>query len=194
LIEKPNFIEVYKNVLSPEFCDEIIHYFNVAEKNNCILDRQAHDQARKIDKEDLATYLPNPSYPMHHTAEHLLKEFNDVLWGVCYKAYAEKYGVLHDIDKHSSYTMKIQKTEPGQGYHIWHCEADGRRSSVRLLAWTAYMNDDFEAGETEFLYQQYRYKPSRGDIIIFPAAFTHTHRGNPPINGTKYIITGWVEF
>lgn len=26
------------------------------------------------------------------------------------------------------------------------------------------------------------------------AGFTHTHRGNPPISGTKYIITGWVEF
>ena len=64
----------------------------------------------------------------------------------------------------------------------------------RVLTWTAYMNDDFDAGETEFLYQQYRYKPQQGDIVVFPAAFTHTHRGNPPYNGTKYILTGWVEF
>jgi hypothetical protein len=56
------------------------------------------------------------------------------------------------------------------------------------------LNDNFEAGETEFLYQQYRYKPKMGDVIIFPAAFTHTHRGNPPIGGTKYIITGWLEY
>jgi hypothetical protein len=69
-----------------------------------------------------------------------------------------------------------------------------RESSTRVLVWTVYLNDNFDAGETEFLYQQYRYKPKRGDVVIFPAAFTHTHRGNPPINGTKYIITGWIEF
>jgi len=38
------------------------------------------------------------------------------------------------------------------------------------------------------------YKPKKGDCIIFPTAYTHTHRGNPPIGGDKYIITGWVEF
>jgi hypothetical protein len=81
--------------------------------------------------------------------------------------------------------MKIQKTQPGQGYHIWHAETTNKETANRLLTWTVYLNDDFEAGETEFLYQQYRYKPSKGDCIIFPAAYTHTHRGNPPIGGTK---------
>ena len=23
---------------------------------------------------------------------------------------------------------------------------------------------------------------------------THVHRGNPPLSGSKYIITGWLEF
>ena len=30
------------------------------------------------------------------------------------------------------------------------------------------------------------------DVIIFPAGFTHVHRGNPPIGGTKYIATTWA--
>jgi len=25
-------------------------------------------------------------------------------------------------------------------------------------------------------------------------AFTHTHRGNPPLSNTKYIMTGWLEY
>ena len=187
-----NFIEVYKNVLSDEYCDKIIQYFKHAEEGGMTMNRQEHDESSKIYKEDLATYIP--SFPMHHTQKELMTEFNHALWDKCYNQYAEKYNILHSLGQHRSYTMKIQKTKPGQGYHVWHCETSDKETSNRLLAWTAYMNDDFEAGETEFLYQQYRYKPSKGDLVIFPAAFTHTHRGNPPIGGDKYIITGWIEF
>lgn len=187
-----NFIEVYKGVFSNEYCDNLIQYFKNAEKGGMTLSRQDHDEALKLDKEDLATYIP--SYPMEHTQKEFMNEFNRVFWGECYKQYAEKYGALSKLAEHKSYTIKIQKTKPGQGYHIWHSEATSRNTAHRLLAWTVYLNDEFEAGETEFLYQHYRYKPSKGDVVIFPAAFTHTHRGNPPIGGDKYIITGWVEF
>ena len=54
-----------------------------------------------------------------------------------------------------------------------------------------YLNEEFEGGETEFLYFNQRIKPKLGRLIIFPCAFTHTHRGNPPIGGTKYIASTW---
>ena len=57
-----------------------------------------------------------------------------------------------------------------------------------------YLNDVKEGGETEFLYQHKRYQPKEGTLLIFPAGFTHTHRGNPPISNDKYIVTGWLEF
>ena len=55
-----------------------------------------------------------------------------------------------------------------------------------------YLNDNFEGGETEFLYQNRRELPKQGDVLLFPAGFTHTHRGNPPIGGEKYLITSWA--
>lgn len=187
-----NFIEVYQGVFNDEYCDNLIQYFKHAEECGITINRQELDEASKLNKDDLATFIP--SLPMKNTSRKFVEEFNHVFWNECYKKYAEKFSILHELDKHYSYTMKIQKTKPGQGYHTWHCEHGSRHNSTRILAWTAYLNDDFEAGETEFLYQQYRYKPSKGDVVIFPAAFTHTHRGNPPIGGDKYIITGWVEF
>jgi hypothetical protein len=187
-----NFISVYKNVFSDKFCKQAIEAFTAANESGIMLDRQSHDGVSKMDKEDLATYLPQ--FPLNHTNKELVNEFTRVFWGECYKQYAEKYSVLNTFASHTAYTLKIQKTKPGQGYHVWHAETTNRETGNRLLTWTVYLNDDFEAGETEFLYQQYRYKPSKGDCIMFPAAYTHTHRGNPPIGGDKYIITGWVEF
>ena len=95
--------------------------------------------------------------------------------------------------------INIQGYSGGRGgYPYWHCELyprDPRAETLhRHLLWTVYLNDDFEAGETEFLYQQRRVAPRTGSVLIAPAAFTHTHRGNRPLGGDKFIATSWVLF
>ena len=86
------------------------------------------------------------------------------------------------------------------GYPYWHCELypkSGDTSALtlhRTLLWTIYLNDDFAEGETEFLHQQRKITPKIGSLLIAPAAFTHTHRGNMPKNGDKYIATSWLLF
>jgi hypothetical protein len=82
------------------------------------------------------------------------------------------------------------------GYPRWHCEwttrLDGGDSLHRLLLWSIYLNDGFDEGETEFLYQGRKIRPRTGSLLIAPAAFTHIHRGNRPRRGDKYIATSWV--
>jgi hypothetical protein len=84
------------------------------------------------------------------------------------------------------------------GYPYWHCELYPRDASAetlhRHLLWTLYLNDEFEEGETEFLFQQLKVKPRTGSLLIAPTAFTHTHRGNRPQNGDKFIATSWILF
>jgi hypothetical protein len=84
------------------------------------------------------------------------------------------------------------------GYPYWHCELypkDATGDSLhRVLLWTMYLNDNFSEGETEFLYQKKKIRPSTGSLLIAPTAFTHTHRGNQPKGGDKYIATSWIMF
>jgi hypothetical protein len=84
------------------------------------------------------------------------------------------------------------------GYPYWHSEIAPKAGSDdnlhRVLLWTIYLNDGFSEGETEFLYQQRRIVPQIGSLLIAPAGFTHTHRGNMPKGGSKYIATSWVLF
>jgi len=54
-----------------------------------------------------------------------------------------------------------------------------------------YLNDVAKGGETEFLHQQVSLKPKQGTLVVWPAYFTHTHRGKPPLSGRKYIINKW---
>lgn len=84
------------------------------------------------------------------------------------------------------------------GYPYWHCELFPRDASAqtlhRHLLWTIYLNDGFAEGATEFLHQQRKVAPRTGSLLFAPAAFTHTHRGNRPRGGDKYIATSWVLF
>ena len=84
------------------------------------------------------------------------------------------------------------------GYPYWHCEQypklDQGEALHRAVLWTIYLNDDFAEGETEFLYQGRKITPRTGSLLIAPGGFTHTHRGNRPRGGDKYIATSWVLY
>lgn len=95
--------------------------------------------------------------------------------------------------------INLQRYTAGQGgYPYWHCELyprdPGCETLHRHVLWTIYLNDGFDAGETEFLYQDRKIMPKAGSLLIAPAAFTHTHRGNRPEGGDKYIATSWILF
>jgi hypothetical protein len=188
-----DFIGVYKNAFSKEYCQNVINYFNNCNEAGLTVSRQKLDEVPKIEKEDLAIFATREEQISLTATKILLAEFAKVFWD-CYADYASKFSVLNTAASHQIYNYKVQKTEIGQGYHIWHAEAMDRVTSNRLLVWTVYLNDVEEGGETEFLYQHKRVKPEQGTLLIWPASFTHTHRGNPPISNTKYIVTGWVEF
>jgi 2OG-Fe(II) oxygenase superfamily len=86
------------------------------------------------------------------------------------------------------------------GYPRWHCELypsanDSTFENLhRTLLWTIYLNDGFGEGETEFFHQHRKIAPRTGSLLIAPAGFTHTHRGNMPKGGDKYIATSWILF
>jgi hypothetical protein len=95
--------------------------------------------------------------------------------------------------------INLQRYTAGTGgYPYWHCEHYPKDAACetlhRTLLWTLYLNDGFAEGETEFLYQQRKIVPKAGSLLVAPSAFTHTHRGNKPVGGDKYIATSWLLF
>jgi hypothetical protein len=193
-VKHEQFIGIYENAFSKEYCDSMIDYFEKMNAAGFTANRQKHDQIAKTFKDDLAVFPTFENLIGLENSGNLLHAFHETLWGNCYPAYIDQFWSLKDVGSHGSHSAKIQKTEPGQGYHVWHCEASAKSNSHRILAWTLYLNDVEEGGETEFIYQHMRIKPKQGTFVLWPAAFTHTHRGNPPISNTKYIVTGWIEY
>ena len=109
---------------------------------------------------------------------------------ICVDEYLQAFQVLGQR-KFLLHDIKLKEIPAGGGFHAWHYENGALEVAGRQFVVQVYLNDDFDGGETEFLYQQRREQAVAGDVLIFPASFTHTHRGNPPLGGTKYIATSW---
>ncbi|NDB06652.1 MAG: hypothetical protein EBX95_13180 [Acidimicrobiia bacterium] len=96
----------------------------------------------------------------------------------------------------ASTPFNLQHYEPGKHYSMWHPETYGpaHEKFLRAFVFMTYLNDIEVGGETEFFYQRLKVKPKRGLTLIWPAGFTHVHRGCPAPYEEKLILTGWYIY
>ena len=179
-----NHIGIFDNYFTDELCDKYISYYDkvtLEDRNNLQSTQDKHYS------------LINRLYDTDLNINYIGADFQRIFWTDIYPKYIEEYPIIKEFNKHRILDLKIQKTEKGQGYHKWHCEMMDASSRNRFMVISLYLNN-VKGGETEFLNQSLRVEPVKNRFVVFPATYTHVHRGNPPLSGTKYIITGWVEF
>tara|TARA_Y200000002_G_scaffold363_1_gene358 strand:+ start:30420 stop:31001 length:582 start_codon:yes stop_codon:yes gene_type:complete len=183
-----NGIEEYKNVFSVDWCRKIIKRFEeLSAMQMTVIQQQGLNR-----NQDERIYMDWANHNAHyHADEDLCLHFFETMNKIYLEKYKTKYESLGLLFQHTAKGMSIQKTKPHQGYHAFHVENADLSTSSRVLAYTVYLNSVKEGGETEFLYHGVKLKPEVGKLAIFPAYFTHPHRGNPIYEGTKYIISGW---
>lgn len=203
---RDDFIGVFDDIFTPARCEAFIDFFKKAQQAGLVVDRQSSENVSPFTKDDLAVTAtglsitpwmlekePDLAQVYVHSNEFAKKLTNEALKEYCRK-YPGLAGFPDGEQRVHIQDVKLQRTLPGQGYHVWHHEHGvGGRAHRRLLAFSLYCNTVEEGGETEFLYQKVRFKPVMGQLLIWPAYFTHAHRGNPPLSGEKYIVTGWIE-
>ena len=184
-----NFIGVYDNYITKEECNKAIKLFEEHNKFNNTLNRLDGEGAPVTHKQDQQFFArPNEIEIWWKQLDTLIMNFDLAL-----KHYIDNVGIRQSYQNFLYTGLKIQKTLPTEGYHVWHIEhgADYDNAS-RILVFSVYLNDVEEGGETEFLNFSKRVKPKTGRIVIWPASFPYLHRGNPPISGEKYLLTSWI--
>ena len=190
-----DFIGVFDNAATNEYCDSLVNFFERMQRIGKTVSRKKYEGVSANDKDNSLYFFTREDDPLIVDQQlFVLNPFVETIQK-CYQLYVEKYGTIESLDRHLlNPDIKLQKTLPGEGFHVWHCEVGGIPVARRFLLCMLYLNDIDEGGETEFLYQHKRIKPVKGRIVICPTSFTHTHRGNPPLNTAKYMINGWIEF
>ncbi len=116
---------------------------------------------------------------------------------ICVEEYIKLFPMSVNVDKWTlTEQTNIQYYPPEGGFKRWHTErfTGNLPFALRHLVFMTYLNDVSDQGETEFYHQKIRVKPEKGLTLIWPADWTHYHRGIPSPSQEKWIITGWFGF
>jgi len=167
-----NFIEEY--TISEKICDELLDYY----KNN---------NEYKFERPDIKN--TKEVHFFNDSNNTIIKVFFKNL-AVCAKKYLDKYNIKDSVT--TSITNKIQHYKPKTGFDWLHYERDTKYKN-RQLVYMLYLNTVNDKGGTEFPFQNITLSANKGKLVIWPAEFTHPHKGIVSPTEEKYIVTGWFE-
>ena len=183
----------YSNVLSDEFCDDLISKFDSDDrshpgvvgggfspevKDSLDLNFSSLDDWNEYDSKMYSTFSP---YVNKYT-----------------KFLGDNFGTNYAGITDSGY--QIQKTTPG-GRYVWHNDdciniIDDKAATQRYATYIFYLNDvpEENGGATKFLLggEEYTIRPTKGTLLLFPSFNLYTHCGETLESGVKYLVTGWL--
>ena len=181
------FIGIFPNAINDDLCSDFIRWFNSISEQHLTLSSMEESGMPGTNRKDevivIPKQLPQNCFPVNLT---------QALWqniSECYNIYYNEYNIDRAM---TSYIFKAHRVLPAGGYHQWHHE-HSFMNALRVLAWHLNLEVPKRGGETEFLFQSMRVEPVPKQLTIWPAGFTHKHRGNPPLEGQKTYLTGWFD-
>ncbi len=186
-----DFIGIWDNHIDENTCREFVKYYDLTIKNNYSFSPTVipfYESVKSEMREDESLFINSFSnqYPTDITIHYWECLRQSV------QEYLENYSIVIQGSLHS-WLFKVHKVKEKEGYHLWHYENGKYDVRDRYLVFMTYLQAPSEGGETEFLFQSQRIDPVVGRTLIWPAGFTHKHRGNPPLKGEKIYMTGWLN-
>ena len=184
----PNFIGAWM-LEDKALCDDLVNFFEANPKDQGVGTTEAgidENKKKTVDMSIKPKLLKEEKYKIFNSYIDKLLE--------CFHDYKEQWPFLKSFVGMEIGTFNLQKYDPGGHFNAVHTERDCAANMHRILAFMTYLNDVEESGETSFHYYKINIKPERGKTIIWPAEWTHAHSGGIVKKGSKYIVTGWIQF
>lgn len=187
----PNFIGSW--MMSPlSICDELIGYFESNKKRQKKGTTGKGENLTYKDSIDISILPKEIELP----GNEIFSEYFNNLFS-CYQDYVTEWPFLKKFAEELQIgEFNLQRYQKGQHFQAVHTERATLGTLHRIFAWMTYLNDvDVEEGGSTFFYHyDLEIQPRKGLTLIWPAEWTHAHKGNLLLGNSKYIITGWMHF
>lgn len=184
----PRNIILEHKALDAKKCDQLVSYYETRKKQWLQVNQTSLEGGKYVqDKQRITQTVDQGKYQKYidrliesSLTRILNKHFQKTLYWyerphVLYYKEGGKYSAHSDSENHNTIIDS------------WVKVID-RDYSILL-----YLADDFEGGELLFNRFGFRYKPRRGDLVVFPSDQRYIHTAEPVTNGNRYAIVSWCS-
>lgn len=121
--------------------------------------------------------------------EELSVIYSEIMLGVreCMKHYSSLYNLNLEYEE----ATNIVKYGVGQHFSV---HPDSGFSYSCAVSSIGYIADGYEGGEYFMPYQQLKFFPEKGDIIMHPSDFIYAHSSMPVTSGIKYSVVTMYDY
>ena len=184
----PHFIGSW--IIETDICDSIVKHFEEHTEKHTQGVMGSGLNLQKKNRKDISFSPKEINLP----GNNAFRKYFESLFQ-CYQDYNKQWPFLEkNIERLDIGRFNIGRYQAGQHFQDVHCERCSMGSMHRVFAFMTYLNDVDEGGSTYFNHYDIDIKPIKGLSLIWPAEWTHAHKGNIIKKGNKYIITGWLDF
>ena len=179
-----NFIEKQDNLLTKKECMDAIEW---SYKNRGFIPDHNKERYTGYDYCDLM--LDGENFEQCFSAVSLRPIYRAI--NTLTDSYIKRVPEVNGLSLWGMQAIRLKRWTRNKHYSSWHSEHMPQWSG-RVLSFLIYLSDN--NAHTEFRrYRNVRTKAGRG--IMFPAYFTHEHRGSICKNGLdRYIVSGYCGF
>jgi len=187
--KKGDFIEIFndKYIFSSSLSQGVIDFFEntlINEKKNINIEKWG--QGKNVNCQFLCSNYLKDKRP------DLYNKINTSYLKIISEMKCNKYSEFEN-NIHYDKTFEIRKIYgPTRQHTDGIFNNDACKSKIRHSSCIICLNDDYIGGEFIFDKQNFKYKMSENDIIIFPPFYTHPHLTLPLEDRTyRYTINTW---
>jgi prolyl 4-hydroxylase len=181
-----DFIMVIDNALSPDFCKDVIQYFEAS--SDSLVNRDSEWLSGNKSFKELC--ITDVSFH-----EPLLKVSNEI-----YKQYSIVKNIKFFPPSYGMEEVRMKRYDNnGKDNFGWHTDVGDYASARRFLVMFYYLNDVIDGGQTMFSSDMNDesamfVRPTAGRVVVFPPTFQYPHKGAIPISNPKYIISTYFHY
>lgn len=186
----PHGIEILENFLSPDECREWVRFAATRPSGRLtVIDWKAPDPsvAEKLDDRRVTERV--------HMGDDRDQQLRDLVERIYVSTIASRLGRKFAWFE----SPQILKYNVG-GFYQAHADADSYDTELRRwrhhldrdISLLLYLNDEFDGGDLQFEYFNFRIQPKPGMLVWFPSDARYFHRANPVEAGTRYAVVSWA--
>ena len=177
-----NYIQIYKDVLDPSYCQDLIHRFETNKHHY-----ESHDKGPMS--------FTQINFNQHLEYQEDVEQLSNV-----YSKYVNQYKKDCAIsqeqwpEQYAFEQIRLKRYLPNDKDEFRpHVDSINSVSAMRFLVFFIYL-DDNDRGETNFPQLGLASPCKQGSLLMFPPLWPWLHAGMKPVNKPKYMIGSYLHY